>query len=377
MFAPLTGRRLARPGRIAWGAGILAVAVCVIVVAALASGTAGAAGTGARAVWHKPLKGPALMVVGDSISQGSAGDFTWRYRLYRQLVASGERPDMVGPRSDLYDNVNERQGDFDYADPAFDSDHDAVWGRLLASAADTIADEMAAARPDYLLVLLGTNDLASGDSATVAETSLRRFVANARTRNGGVKIVLGTLLPTAKSLTDSDLAGRIDDYNGRLVRVAAELSTKASPIVVAETGRGVDVAADLYDGTHPNARGEYKIAAAFAEALAGEFALGRPIPAPLPDVPVGPRTAPQLTGEVGARIATLSWTPSPGATAYWLWQRVAGTATFSRVPGSLSPSQRQWASAALNRGVAYEFQVQPVKVDDAGAVSNVIRITTT
>jgi GDSL-like Lipase/Acylhydrolase family len=368
MSAPFTGRRLAQPGRIAWWAGVLAAALCAIVVAvtlpAPASGT----------VWHKPVRGPALMVVGDSISQGSAGDFTWRYRLYRQFVATGERPDMVGPRDDLYDNVNRRQGNHDYADPAFDTDHDAVWGRLLSSAADTIASDVAAARPDYLLVLLGINDLAS-TGATSVEVSLRRFLANARIGNARVKIVLGTLLPTATSLTDPDLAGRIDDYNSGLVRIAAEFSTAASPIAVARTGRDIDVATDLYDGTHPNARGEYKIAAAFADALAGNFGIGRPFPQPLPDVPVGPRAAPQLTGQAGAGIARLSWTPSPGATAYWLWQRVAGDATFSRVPGSLSSDQRKWASAPLKRGVAYEFQVQPVKVEDAGAVSNIIRIT--
>jgi lysophospholipase L1-like esterase len=379
MFAPFTGRRLARPGGIAWWAGVLAAALCIVVEAGLAPVTPGAPASGAvePPVWHKPIRGPALMVVGDSISQGSAGDFTWRYRLYRQLVATGERPEMVGPRNDLFDNVNERQGDLDYADPAFDTDHDAVWGRLLTSAADTIAGEVAAARADYLLVLVGINDLIGTSGAIGAEVGLRRFLANARIGSARVKIVLGTLLPTARSLTDRDFAGRIADYNSRLIRVAAELSTDASPIVVADTGRDMDVAADLYDGTHPNARGEYKIAAAFADALASRFGLGRPFSQPLPDVPVGPRTAPELAGEAGAGTAMLSWTASPGATAYWLWQRVAGDATFSRVPMSLSPGQRQWTSARLNRRVAYEFEVQPVKVEDGGAMSNIIRITPT
>jgi hypothetical protein len=51
-----------------------------------------------------------IMVVGDSISQGSAGDFTWRYRLDRHLAGAGAAVDFVGPRSDLYDNVGGQQG---------------------------------------------------------------------------------------------------------------------------------------------------------------------------------------------------------------------------------------------------------------------------
>ena len=111
---------------------------------------------------------PRLMVVGDSISQGSAGDFTWRYRLYEHLVQSGTPVDMVGPRTTLYDNVAERQGDEHYADPNFDADHDSLWGRAAWQEADTIAGEVAVASPDYLLVLLGINDLGwASESADV------------------------------------------------------------------------------------------------------------------------------------------------------------------------------------------------------------------
>lgn len=42
-----------------------------------------------------------IMVVGDSITQGSSGDYTWRYRLWRHLTDRGVRVDLVGPRDDL------------------------------------------------------------------------------------------------------------------------------------------------------------------------------------------------------------------------------------------------------------------------------------
>src|SRR5690606_5359517 len=40
---------------------------------------------------------PKIMITGDSISQGSSGDYTWRYRLYKHLTANGVTPDFVGP----------------------------------------------------------------------------------------------------------------------------------------------------------------------------------------------------------------------------------------------------------------------------------------
>src|SRR5262245_36097935 len=45
-----------------------------------------------------------VMIVGDSISQGSAGDFTWRYRLWKHLAPRVTGLDFVGPRTDLFDN---------------------------------------------------------------------------------------------------------------------------------------------------------------------------------------------------------------------------------------------------------------------------------
>src|SRR5690349_18811597 len=68
-----------------------------------------------------------IMVVGDSISQGSAGDWTWRYRLWKHLSARVTGLDFVGPRNDLFDNVAGVQGSPAYADSSFDRDHNALW----------------------------------------------------------------------------------------------------------------------------------------------------------------------------------------------------------------------------------------------------------
>lgn len=79
---------------------------------------------------------------------------------------------MVGPRTDLYDNVAGTFNDnHTYADPNFGQRHDALWGRSLTSAADHIAETVTAHQPEYLLVLLGINDLAWGVSDRKAVAS--------------------------------------------------------------------------------------------------------------------------------------------------------------------------------------------------------------
>lgn len=363
------GGRMVRARRVVLFAGLLA--------GALIAGSAPATTSPARAALAAP-SAPKVMVVGDSITQGSAGDYTWRYRLYKHLVGAGLRPDLVGPRRDLFNNVTNQQGDLNYVDPAFDTDHNAIWGRTIAQTEQVIENEARAAGPDYLVVLLGINDLTFFTDAAQTEVVLRRFLANARNGRPKLKIVLGTVLPTSKSVAEPAFAARLADYNARLAAVAAELSTARSPITVAATARDVDVAADLYDGVHPNARGELKIAAAFADALSSRFGLGAPYPRPLPVVPIGPRTPPRLTAEPLDQSARLSWTESPGATGYWVWRRVADSgAAFERLTWPLPFTENPWTHLYLANGVTYEFQLQPAKYFADGVFSNVVRVTPT
>src|SRR3954463_3457993 len=146
----------------------------LLLVVAIVPALVGFQTTAAPPVAHAaPGDSAKVMVVGDSISQGSSGDYTWRYRLYKQLAGAGVTVDMVGPRRDVFDNVANRQGDDRYADPDFDSDHDAVWGQSLINAKQTIQAEVTGADPDYLLLLMGINDLSFSTNAAQTEANLR------------------------------------------------------------------------------------------------------------------------------------------------------------------------------------------------------------
>ncbi|MFB7516723.1 GDSL-type esterase/lipase family protein [Streptomyces sp. NPDC056144] len=235
-----------------------------------------------------------IMIVGDSISHGSSGDWTWRYRFWKHLREHEVNLDLVGPKATL-DNIRTAEvGDDDdtYADPEFDPDHDAQWGRPYVSEKEEIEAKVREHDPAYLLVLLGINDLFwYGVEPPRFEENLREFVANARRARPDVRIVLGTVLQCQKGVDEPDFGARIAATNDRIRAVAKDLDSPEAPVVVAETAAEFVAADHTWDGTHPNAHGELRIAAAFADALASRFGIGAPYPRPYPAVPDVPSEA--------------------------------------------------------------------------------------
>jgi hypothetical protein len=362
----------------------VAVATCLVTTAApglSATSAAAAQPAPCPAVAGQPSGGsPRIMIVGDSITQGSSGDYTWQYRLYEHLRADGVSPQMVGPASWLFNNVTNVEGDCRYADPKFERANDARWGMTLFQEKSVIRAKVARYRPSYLLVLLGLDDIFwFGKSQSDMAANLRGFITAARAARPRIRIVLGLVPPDIHQQTSQAFHASIATYNYTISTTAARLSTAASPIAVAHDGAGIHVAADLWDGTHPNANGEIKIAAGFADALASRFHLGRAYPTPFPVLPTGPLTHPQLTVTPSSTAgqAVLSWTLSPGANGYFVYlaDLTRGDTTFTKLPLPLSPTQSPWTAGLLTSGDSYAFKLQACKGADCGAFSNVATVT--
>jgi hypothetical protein len=329
---------------------------------------------------QSPGGSPRIMIVGDSITEGSSGDYTWQYRLYEHLLADGVNPRMVGPYHWLFNNVTNVEGDRSYADPRFEHANDARWGMTLFGEKDAIGAKVTAYRPDYLLVLLGLDDIYwYGTSQPRMTANLASFIAAARAARPGIRIVLGLIPPDIHQQTDPAFAASIATYNHTISSTALQLSTAASPIAVARDGAGINVAADLWDGTHPNANGEIKIAAAFADVLAGRFRLGSAYPRPFPVLPTGPLRQPRLTVTPSDRTgrAKLSWTLVPGAGRYFVYVQDVSRREikFRKLAWPLSPGQNPWTVSLLTPGDTYAFKLQACKGIDCGAFSNVASIT--
>ncbi|KAB2807511.1 hypothetical protein F9L07_26085 [Pimelobacter simplex] len=328
---------------------MLAVLVAALVVTANAVPPVAAAAAPAT----DPVR---ILILGDSVSQGSSGDWTWRYRLWRRLVDAGVAFDLVGPRDDLWDLRADAPGAMSYADPDFDRDHAARWGMFAGMPDVPVATLVTTYQPDVVVVMLGINDLIWTDQPP-AEVAARvgDLVTAARSTRPDVDVVLSEV--TQHWFPDAP------ELNAQLAVLAQAATTASSRVVLAAAAAGYDVDRDTWDTSHPNARGEVRIATAVAAAL-HELGIGPPATLPATMPPVGPRFPAAFSGTLAGAEGRLAWTSGPGATHQLLWRRDVTTgAPWTRSPVPL-PRDGTLVVPGLRRHHRYDFRLQPVKGDD-------------
>ncbi|MGW0766750.1 SGNH/GDSL hydrolase family protein [Streptomyces sp. NPDC002676] len=217
-----------------------------------------------------------FMPVGDSMTIGSAGEHTWRYRLWRHLCGTYGGPfTFVGPREELYDKGADAPTSYAYADPGFPRFHLAGWGEGWLHMAPLIGEAVREHRPDVLLVSLGLIDLGFYTNAEQTAENVRAFVAGAREAEPHIRMVLLPVIPNIRAQADPPFAEQVDRFNVLLAKAVADLDEPRSPILLASPPESYDIHADTYDGTHPNASGEHRIAGAFAGAMWEAWGVGQ------------------------------------------------------------------------------------------------------
>jgi lysophospholipase L1-like esterase len=357
-----------------------------------------------------------ILLTGDSITNGTSGDYTWRYFFDRRLRAAGVNFDFVGPWSDLIDYTTFQWGHHEYAVCDFDQDHLARGGGQLAEQllpATYSPEGYSRIRwatqnylPDVVVEFYGYNDLAKprvrNDPTSAPYTvdellvNAKKYVDEVRAANPTASIVMANLAiadvpnPSAENQRLQQLA---PEYNTRLAQLVPTWSTPQSKVVLANVAnptywRGYD---DTYDGAHPNAQGEVDLAAGMADAFA-QLGIGQPATLPLPVVPLGPRTVPQLSGKGGQRSVTLSWALVPGATRMLVYCRdPAVSSTWNRLSdvsrtvdsngietgNGVTLTSCTLGGPTLSEAHAYDFRIRAAKVravaDDLA--SNIVSIT--
>lgn len=302
-----------------------------------------------------------ILIIGDSVTQGQVGDTTWRFDLWKTLEAKGAGVDFVGPRTGLYGGGT----DYDapgYADPNFDQDHAARWGQQMTFPDYTTTDLVSTYAPDVVIQDLGINDLTwLGESPAVLIGLMEQFVSDARAARPGVTVILG-------QLTQHWFAG-VDEYNALLDDLATRLDEPHQRVVVALAPSDYVEYVDTKDPAHPNASGEVKIAAQFADALR-QVGIGVPQPPPAPPDPApAPAGAGHLRGKaLGHHRVRLAWSAPPGAISSTIDVRRAGHPwrTLRTVHGSTGR-----VLVHLSARQRYSFRVRPAGSD---APSNVVHV---
>jgi len=192
-----------------------------------------------------------VMPLGDSIT---AGPGCWRALLWNRLQTTGlTNVDFVG-------GVSDGGG----CNPGFpyDFDHEGHGGFSATGIADQnqLPPWLTAARPDVVLMHLGTNDMWGGFIPTSAKlAAFTKLVGQMRASNPSMKIIVAQIIPMSQAACATCPADVVA-LNNALPGWAAGLTTAQSPITLADLWTGFDAVADTVDGVHPNANGFRKMA---------------------------------------------------------------------------------------------------------------------
>ncbi|MEU7474589.1 cellulase family glycosylhydrolase [Lentzea sp. NPDC042327] len=209
---------------------LLRAVVAVLVLAACAVVAPTPAGAAA------PVR---IMALGDSIT-GSPG--CWRALLWKHLQDTGHTGvDFVGslpaPGCGFpYDGENEGHGGILATNIVRDNQ---------------LPGWLATARPDVMLMHLGTNDVWNNIPAQTILNAYTTMLGQMRAANPAVKLVVAQLIPMNPSGCPA-CGQRVADLNAAIPAWARANSTTASPITVVDQWTGFSTATDTTDGVHPN-----------------------------------------------------------------------------------------------------------------------------
>lgn len=194
-----------------------------------------------------------IMPLGNSITQGNLASY--RRLLWLALKEKGLKVDFVGSLGRTYSNATQA--------PDYDVDHEGHWGWLADEVLDKIDDWATQARPDIVLLHLGTNDIGSGQDTAETVDEISQIVAQLRNHNPRVQVLLAAIIPLAYE----GAAESIKQYNAGLADLSRKLNSTTSRVLFVDQFSGFNAELDTYDGVHPNDTGNQKMAAKWFAAL--------------------------------------------------------------------------------------------------------------
>ena len=241
----------------------LVVAVRIgVVVASLALAISVVARAGGADVARAAPTPVRIMAAGDSITFGVLGDQPidgtlggYRTRLQVRIGALGTPFDMVGLL---------KSGPL-----AIDPDHEGWPGWRISQVDVELQRAIPTYRPDYLLLLAGTNDVeqdarGAGEPLAEAPDRLRALLSRVWAAWPVRRVFVSTLPPITLGYVP-DAPTRVAWLNGEIRRVAAELRASGRPIEVVE---GATLPpSELSDGVHPTPAGYDYLGDVWANAL--------------------------------------------------------------------------------------------------------------
>ncbi len=184
-----------------------------------------------------------LLALGDSITHGTSGFWSYRRELTSKLDADTCSYDMVGSEFGPEDGTV-GSGDFD-------RDHEGHRGFRTDEILSGLPGWMSQYQPDWILLHIGTNDVIQGVSPSIAAANITSIIQQIRIVNPSAGILMAQIIPnfpTNESVVNS--------LNSEIFTVASSTTTAQSPVIVVDQYSGYDTFVNNFDQVHPNLSGE-------------------------------------------------------------------------------------------------------------------------
>ena len=225
------------------------------------------------------------MPLGNSITQGNMEHPSYRYRLWQKLIDAevdfefvgshsenqGGTPSLPAYKGKTYSNVNEGHWGW--------SADQILNGNREQPNKGELRKWLKQYKPDIVLMHLGTNDMFRNHDLEETVAELREVVRQIRAEAPQVTIMMAKLIPAYSQATGEQAANNIKRLNERIPLLVQELNNLQSPVILVDQNTGFDptTGVDTWDGIHPNASGEEKMAQVWFEALANEIIVPLPV----------------------------------------------------------------------------------------------------
>jgi hypothetical protein len=193
-----------------------------------------------------------IMPLGDSITESSKGQNSYRFYLWHSLIDKGYHPNFVGSKEGV--------GNGPPASPDFDMDHEGHSGWRADEILNHIQGWGTSTSPDVVLLHIGTNDICQDQSVGSTVADIGGIIDVLRTVNPRIRVLLAQLIDSSECPPAA--------LNAKLPALVHDKNSMESPIILVDHYSGFDPATMTYDGTHPNANGDSHMADRWFEKLA-------------------------------------------------------------------------------------------------------------
>jgi len=201
-----------------------------------------------------------VLPLGDSITQSNNTHLSYRYPLWEKFVDANMSVDFIGSLNVNYGGNLVFPA---YGGKVFDPDHEGHWGWTVDALLNGMNTWLPNYTPDVVLLNAGTNDLRLGHSVASTVNELKQVISKIRGKNPNVKVLLSNLTP--KTNPESNI--REKPLNDQIPGIASSMTSAQSPVIFVDLASSFNASTDTFDGVHPNASGEEKMAQRWFAAL--------------------------------------------------------------------------------------------------------------